>query len=281
MSSNRRIDLEYSAIFGTEKVYPYVPKMSWVAANSSSELRFHVQRFIVPASQSSDLSLPIIDLSNVLWTMVVNPDKLTKAGGATGSIKVEGDTASTEQIPVAPRVVFSGDVTALSAQNSSSTLSIELLVIKAVQVGTVTVPNRSLLLPIAWTDLSDTPSSYVDKAGFQPFVKADETGIELLPAGSKYVTKTITNANSPYTLTSDDHMVFADATSGPITVVTPAAASYTDQSWIVKKTDSSSNAVTLDGNSSETIDGQATISFILGGYEIISDGTNWEIIRAI
>jgi hypothetical protein len=47
----------------------------------------------------------------------------------------------------------------------------------------------------------------------------------------------------------------------------------------LKKTDSSINAVTIDGNGSETIDGGLT-AVINNQYECVSvmnNGTNWEI----
>jgi hypothetical protein len=45
------------------------------------------------------------------------------------------------------------------------------------------------------------------------------------------------------------------------------------------KTDSSANAVTVDGNGSETISGALTlvIGVQYSGYEIACDGTGWHI----
>ena len=79
---------------------------------------------------------------------------------------------------------------------------------------------------------------------------------------------------------SDEEMAFCDATSGNITVTLPAAASNTGRMYRIKKTDSSSNTVTIDGNGSETID-DATTLVITAQYEcisIMSDGAEWWII---
>lgn len=71
-----------------------------------------------------------------------------------------------------------------------------------------------------------------------------------------------------------------DATSGNITITLPTAVSNV-AAFIIKKVDSSTNTVTIDGNASETIDGDLTLT-IYDQYnyiEIISDGTNWKVIN--
>lgn len=73
----------------------------------------------------------------------------------------------------------------------------------------------------------------------------------------------ITNANSPYTLDDDDCIILADATAGVITInLPPLPADPTVQSYkyLIKKIDASANAVTIDGNAAETIEGAATKS---------------------
>jgi len=68
-----------------------------------------------------------------------------------------------------------------------------------------------------------------------------------------------------------------NATSGAVTVTLPAAASNTGMRVSIKKIDASANAVTIDGNGSETIDG-ATTSSLASQYDVatlICDGTEW------
>jgi hypothetical protein len=89
------------------------------------------------------------------------------------------------------------------------------------------------------------------------------------------VTKTGT-----YTATASDHVILCDASGGTFTVTLPAVSGVTGLVLHIKKTDSSSSAVTIDGNSAETIDGDQTIDLTLQ-YEsvmIVSDGTSWHII---
>lgn len=71
-----------------------------------------------------------------------------------------------------------------------------------------------------------------------------------------------------------------DATGGAVTLTLPTAASALRRTYNVKKTDSSLNAVTIDGAGAETIDGAATQTLI-AQYEsimIVSDGTSWFIL---
>lgn len=99
--------------------------------------------------------------------------------------------------------------------------------------------------------------------------------IPLFAPKFNYVTKT---AN--YTLTGDDYVILADVSGGAFTLTLPASSGLGGKTYVVKKTDTSANAVTIDGNASETIDGSATwVLSILNDYIIIqSDNINWKII---
>lgn len=80
-----------------------------------------------------------------------------------------------------------------------------------------------------------------------------------------------------YTATTSDFMILVDATSGAVTITLPAAASSAGMVVGVKKIDSSGNAVTVDGNASETIDDATTVS-LAAQYDtafLICDGTEW------
>lgn len=80
------------------------------------------------------------------------------------------------------------------------------------------------------------------------------------------------------TLTLDSHVVRADATGGAITVIPPPAAQVPGQIFIVKRTNSGANAVTLDPNGSEAIDGASTVALgtQYATIGIQSNGTNYD-----
>jgi len=89
----------------------------------------------------------------------------------------------------------------------------------------------------------------------------------------------IRTVTADYTATSGDFTILGDATAGPITVTLPAAAGST-RVLNVKKIDSSLNDVTIDGDASETIDGEPTQALVAQNecFTVHSSGTAWFII---
>lgn len=86
-----------------------------------------------------------------------------------------------------------------------------------------------------------------------------------------------TSSAAAITLTLNDVTLVCDATSGAITATLPSAASAAGREYVIKKKDSSANAVTLKGNGSELIDG-ANTKAVTTQYATIraqSDGTQW------
>ncbi len=86
-------------------------------------------------------------------------------------------------------------------------------------------------------------------------------------------------------LDNDDYIVELDATAGAFTMTLPAVGTVlSGKRYIFKKIDASANAITLDGDGSETIDGATTNATALAAQwdavEIISNGTEWLIIGA-
>jgi hypothetical protein len=94
------------------------------------------------------------------------------------------------------------------------------------------------------------------------------------------VVEAVASKNADYTLTASDRTVLVDASGAARTMTLPAAASHLGRVYSIKKTDSSANTVTVDGNASETIDGALT-KVLTAQYEVVtiqSDGANWHII---
>lgn len=87
-----------------------------------------------------------------------------------------------------------------------------------------------------------------------------------------------TSIDGDYTPTSQDSLILADASSGPITVTLPSASESNGASYFIKKTDASTNVVNL--TSPDTIDG-ITTQVITLQYDVlnpVSDGTAWFLI---
>jgi len=104
------------------------------------------------------------------------------------------------------------------------------------------------------------------------------------------LTPTTTNGNSyssPYTISTEspvniNEIFLVNCTSGNVTITLPDATSSTFNTnlYSIKKTDSSSNHITINTTSSQTIDGSssATISLQYLSIGLVSDGSNWSVI---
>ena len=93
---------------------------------------------------------------------------------------------------------------------------------------------------------------------------------------------TVSAKSADYTLLTTDNIDVILMTTGASTktVTLAAAASSTGRKLTVKKVDSGAGTVVLDGNASETIDGQPTavITTQYSFMQIVCDGSNWHII---
>jgi len=79
------------------------------------------------------------------------------------------------------------------------------------------------------------------------------------------------------TLDATHDVVDVDASGAARTITLPTASGINGRVYLIRKLDSSANTVTIDGYSSETINGAATkvLSTQYATAEIISDGANW------
>ena len=92
-----------------------------------------------------------------------------------------------------------------------------------------------------------------------------------------HVERVVVSKTANYTCNAQE-IVLCNASGGAFTVTLPASPSSSDI-VTVKKTDSSENAVTVNGNG-DNIDGDAsfTINSQYESYTMISDGTSWHNI---
>jgi len=101
---------------------------------------------------------------------------------------------------------------------------------------------------------------------------------QILEASNIAFSSSSATTNTTLTETDGINVKLINATSGAVTVTLPTAVSNA-ASFIIKKTDSSTNKVTIDAYSTETIDGGTT--YVLNDQynyvEIVSNGTNWVV----
>ena len=104
----------------------------------------------------------------------------------------------------------------------------------------------------------------------------------LVSAGGGGGYTVVSVSSTPYNAaqTSGDIVLLVDAaTAGATTINLPTAVSNTAK-FTVKKIDGGTNTVTVDANSTETIDGGLTASILIPSASItlISNNSNWFII---
>ena len=107
------------------------------------------------------------------------------------------------------------------------------------------------------------------------------TGVVWLDTGSSAATGTwaLRTETSDYTVVSADQIILVDASASSVTVTLPLTATNSGRWFRIKKIDATGNSVTIDGNGSETIDGNLTVSFSIPytALGVLSDGTEWWI----
>jgi hypothetical protein len=81
-------------------------------------------------------------------------------------------------------------------------------------------------------------------------------------------------------LASTEGVIYANALSNNITIDLPDVSTNSGKRYLIKKTDASTNQVILDPNSTQTIDGKASLTiFIENAVAYIeSDGTEWKLL---
>jgi hypothetical protein len=90
---------------------------------------------------------------------------------------------------------------------------------------------------------------------------------------------TVIVKSTSYTLTTNDEVVLANATSGSLTCTLPTAAGNRNM-YTVKKIDSSANTVSVATSGGQLIDGGVTAVMRVqnASVSVVSDGSNWYII---
>jgi hypothetical protein len=86
---------------------------------------------------------------------------------------------------------------------------------------------------------------------------------------------------SNFSLLESNYFTPVSASGGAVVVSLPAAATSAGFIFSIKRTDSSVNLITIDGNAAETIDGDLTIFLTVQHetVELFCDGVAWHVMR--
>lgn len=104
--------------------------------------------------------------------------------------------------------------------------------------------------------------------------------LDTSPGASVDATLAIVTITGNTTLDATNTVVLCDAASAAFTVTLPAAEDSLGRRYYIKKIDATANAVTIDGNGSETTDDDLTqvLRDQYADLEIVSDSTGWWIL---
>jgi len=98
-------------------------------------------------------------------------------------------------------------------------------------------------------------------------------------AGITYDFETLTTTSK--TLSNEDYIILVDDDSAgsTVTITLPAAASNIGRAYYIKKQGTTADVI-IDGNASETLDGELTITLALQYESVVlgCDGSNWAIL---
>lgn len=102
---------------------------------------------------------------------------------------------------------------------------------------------------------------------------------DLTISGSGSSTLTIQNKTAAYTVVAGDNGTIINCTSGTFVSLTAASTLGAGfNCWVWNTASNNTDAVTIDPDGSETIDGVATLILRRGeGVQIICDGTSWQV----
>lgn len=131
------------------------------------------------------------------------------------------------------------------------------------------------------TEAADLPNAW--QCG--RVLKSTVTGKTYLDNGSEweelFAELTVATKTGHYTLTDDDDLILVDCSGGSRTITLQAVATAKQKPYYIKKIDSSGNAMVIDGNASETIDGAANVSTTVQytSYTLIPNNAGgWNIV---
>lgn len=131
---------------------------------------------------------------------------------------------------------------------------------------------------LGWNDITGKPTTFPPSAHTHPISQV--TGLQTALDGKASKWTPIVTKTANYTITIEDDVVLVDTTSGPLTISLPVAANCNGLSVLVKKISSDVNSVTIDGNGTETIDGELT-EMLAVQWQLVrmkSNGTAWFIV---
>jgi len=228
--------------------------------------------------------LPIVNSDDGVWGDIIrqyimkehfNDDTDNPANGGHKTVTIRAGTASAGTAPLK----FTSGTLMSSPEAGAVEYNTDALYFT---IATGTVRKKIAL----YDDTSGATGDiyYRDSSGNFVRLAAGSNGKTLrvasgLPAWSDETFATSTKTSN-YTITGTDVVVFADATSGNVTITLPTASANAGYRFYVKRIDASGNSVSIARSGSDTIDGQTSVNVVAqyDSYTVVSNGSLWYII---
>jgi hypothetical protein len=101
--------------------------------------------------------------------------------------------------------------------------------------------------------------------------------------GISYNANSRTVTTSTYTVKAEDHTLLVNASAAASTISLLPVSSKRYPYLVIKKTDSTTNAVTIDANGSETIDGATTATLAVQYATLVlhADASAWRVVASL
>lgn len=179
---------------------------------------------------------------------------------ANGRVLVDGTAIGFTLAPGIITIGFDGSTTDVP---EGTNLYYTLARVRAAVGGSATVTYD-----IGTGAFSITQANVITALGYTPVQSGGA-----LALGIRTITAAPTFAATDYTL-------LCDASSTPIPISLPGAATVNGRIFVFKKVDASANAVTITPNGAETIDGAASLPITAqwARYAIQSNGAGWFVV---
>lgn len=227
----------------------------------------------------------VTDASGVASSSAVTATELGYVSGVTSAIQTQMDTKITENVgaivnadvnaaaAIARSKLASGTASHVLINDGSGVMSSEAS-LDETRGGTA--QTTVVAGDILYGSAADTWSRLAKGSDGQVLKLASG-----LPSWASAVASlSVSSKSADYTATTSDDVLLVDASGAARTITLYASSGNSGKVLHVKKTDSSANSVTVDGNASETIDG-ATTKVLALQYEsvtIVCDGSNWHVV---
>lgn len=143
---------------------------------------------------------------------------------------------------------------------------------------------KRLVLDAVPATLEENTQAFVTEDGETRVYIGDSNNlpVAVLPGTKTYAVTSIDDSDSPFTATvgAQTTVIIVDASSDPVNISLPTAVGISGKRFTFKKVDDSANAVTVDGDGAETIDGvpQRSIEEEFETFTVVSDGANWHVV---